>query len=80
MSKKTVDGELPIERVPRVVVDRLKTARSLKPGESMMNGCVTGDPEAIAIRDAWRFSFPVRVVSRERFAEMEEKGRVTFNA
>lgn len=82
MSKKTLtnDRELKVERVPRIVAERLKTARSLKPGVEMMNGCVAGDPEAIEIRDSWQFSFPVRVVSREEFADMEERGRVTFNA
>jgi hypothetical protein len=81
MSKtKTTDSELKVERVPRIIADRLKTARSLKPGVAMMNACVAGDPEAIEIRDSWQFSFPVRVVSREEFAGMEERGRVTFNA
>ena len=37
-----------------------------------------GNVEAIMIRNAWAFRFPVRVVSREEFEEMVEKGTVTF--
>jgi hypothetical protein len=32
---------------------------SLRPDESLMDACVAGDPDAIAIRDSWRFQAPV---------------------
>jgi hypothetical protein len=35
------------------------TARSLKPGQPLMEACVEGNEEARAIRDAWAFRFPV---------------------
>ena len=38
----------------------------------MMDGCLTKNPESEAIRDAWRFHEPVRIVSREDFANMVE--------
>jgi hypothetical protein len=35
------------------------TARSLKPGQPLMEACAAGNVEAQAIRDMWAFRFPV---------------------
>ncbi len=46
----------------------------------MMDACLTNQPEAIAIRDAWRFKQPVLVVSRNEYVAIIERGSVTFHA
>jgi hypothetical protein len=56
----------------------MKTAASLKPGIAMMQAAVAGQPEAVAVRDAWRFNHPVRVVSREEFTKMVERNPVVY--
>jgi hypothetical protein len=58
----------------------MKTAPSLKPGIAMMEACAFGQTEAVAIREAWRFSFPIKTVSREEFDSLVERnGQVVFN-
>jgi hypothetical protein len=57
----------------------LKSAPSLRPGLQMMDGCVCGNPEALAIRNAWKFSHPVRIVSRDEFAAMVARNQVVFH-
>jgi len=70
------------ERVPAHLA--LKTAPSLKPGIQMMEAAAFGQPEAVAIRDSWAFrenrATRVRVLSRDEFTAMVEKGTVTFGA
>jgi hypothetical protein len=56
----------------------LKAAPSLRPGLAMMDGCLVGNPEAIAIRDSWAFSFPIRRVEHNEYEIMAERGQVTF--
>jgi hypothetical protein len=71
-----------ITKVELVVVQSraaLKSAPSLRPGIEMMDGCVVGNPEAIAIRNAWRFSFPVRTVSSAEYERIVARGTATFN-
>lgn len=66
-----------VQKIPRKVVNRLKTAPSLKPGVAMMEAAASGHPGAKAIRDAWVFgqsrATRITVVSREEFAAMVEK-------
>jgi hypothetical protein len=57
----------------------MKPQPSQKPGESMMMAAAMGNKEAIAIRDSWRFSIPVRTVTREEFAAMATRNEVTFH-
>jgi len=45
----------------------------------MMMATAMGNKEAIAIRDSWRFSIPVRTVTREEFAAMATRNEVTFH-
>jgi hypothetical protein len=52
-----------IEHVPIQARAALKSAASLRPGESMMIAAAQGNKEAQAVRDAWRFSIPVRTVT-----------------
>jgi hypothetical protein len=66
------------EKVPAAARAAMKSAPSLRPGTQMMEAASMGNVEAIMIRNAWAFRFPVRVVSREEFEEMVEKGTVTF--
>lgn len=59
----------------------LKPQPSQRPGPSMMDGCIVGNTEAIAVRNSWQFSFPVRMVSRVEFEAMvERQGSVVFVA
>ena len=44
-----------------------KSSLSLRPDTSVMDGCLMNDPYAIAIRDSWRFHFPVRVMPQATF-------------
>jgi hypothetical protein len=73
--------EIP-QRVPAHLA--LKTAPSLKPGESMMIAAAFGQPEACAIRDAYAFrenrATRVKTVSRDEFAAMTNRNPVTFSA
>jgi hypothetical protein len=66
-----------VQKIPRKIVNRLKTAASLKPGVSMMEAAAMGHPGAKAIRDAWQFqtnrATRVIVVSQEEFAAMVQK-------
>lgn len=79
--KKTqaANGELPIERVPLDARKLLRAAPSLRPGPAMMEAAAAGNPEAQAVRDAWRFSYPVRIVNAEDFAAICKRGEMTFN-
>jgi len=77
--KQDANGELPIERVPIQARQVMRAAKSLRPGPVMMNACLSGDPEAQAVRDSWRFSHPVRVVSPEEFKRISEQGETVFN-
>ena len=79
LNKNRTDGEIGIERVPIQSRAALKAARSLRPGIAMMDGCLVGNPEALAIRDAWKFNHPVKTVSPEEFEQMVQKGTVEFN-
>ena len=45
----------------------------------MIEAAALGQPEAVAIRDAWAFSQPVRVMSRADFAKLVERNTVTFH-
>ncbi|WP_433963643.1 hypothetical protein [Tunturiibacter gelidiferens] len=70
-----------VERIPMHQARAImKPAPSLKPGPSMMDGCLIDEPESLAIRDAWRFAFPIRTVTREQFEEMTTRNTVVFNA
>ena len=62
-----------INFIERPVQSAMKTAPSLKPGIAMMEACAFGQPEAVAIREAWRFSFPIKTVSREEFDSLVER-------
>jgi len=80
--KKTVDanGDLPvIERVPVDARKALRSSASLRPGPAMMMAAAEGNQEAQAIRDSWRFNFPIRTVSPEELADICDRGRVTFH-
>lgn len=83
MSKTSTrhDDNVDLERVPRAIAATLlrRKARSLKPDENLMIAAAEGNPEAVAIVEAWRFKHPVRTVSSEEFEAMTERGRVTFH-
>ena len=49
-----------------------------KPDEALMLGCVLGDEECCAIRDSWRLSLPVVVVSSAEFDELVNRNIVIF--
>ena len=69
-----------IEEVEKVEWKRLwPAAPSLKPSASVIEMAARGNEEACAIRDAWRFCHPVRVVSREEYEALVEKGTMTFH-
>lgn len=51
-------------RVERTV---FRPPQSLAPGESTMLGCLLGDVESCAIRDAWRPSLKIVVLSPAHF-------------
>lgn len=71
--------EVDIERVPRhVAATALRPARSLRPGVSMMEAAAAGQLEACAIRDGWRFSYPVRILSRAEQDRFEREIPVVF--
>jgi len=57
------------EFVPVGAVSRLRS-RSLNPGPDILDGCFAGDPESLAIADAWRFRFPVRHVTQAELNAM----------
>lgn len=42
-----------------------KLAPSLKPGPQLAEDCVANIPEAIEIRDAWRFRFYLKTITPE---------------
>ncbi len=51
----------------------------------MMDACICGNPEAMAIRDAWKFqesrATKIKLVSHEDYEQMvERQGSVTFGA
>lgn len=74
------DKIVEIERVPRHIASAtLKKDRSLKPGVAVMEAAAEGQPEACAIRDSWRFQFPVHTVTIERHQCMIERNQVTFH-
>jgi hypothetical protein len=57
----------------------LKPQPSQKPGPAMMDACIAGNEESIAIRNAWKFNHPITVVSRAEFEAMvERQGSVVF--
>jgi len=56
-----------------------KIPPSLNPGPSVIEAAAEGQPEAVAIRDAWRFNHPIRTVPPEEFYEIAEKGYTTFH-
>ena len=66
------------QRIPAHLA--LKTAPSLKPGLAMMEAAAFGQPEACAIREAWKFKHPVKIMSRDEFALAVERGTVNFSA
>ncbi len=81
-SCSTIDGnsdDLKVEKVPKDVRNVLRAAPSLRPGPAMMNGCLCGDPEAEAIRDAWIFREKVRVVSPDEFNDICQRGETVFH-
>jgi hypothetical protein len=67
------------ERLPVVPAGAMKSSPSLRPGVAMMEAAATGNIEACGIRDAWRFSEPVTIVTREEYALMVHKGSVVFH-
>lgn len=56
----------------------LKSAPSLRPGLAMMQAAAEGNKEACAIRDAWKFSYPIRKVTSEQFEAMVNRNPVVF--
>lgn len=67
------------DRPERIVASRHRTQPSLRPDAVVMEAAAAfGQPEAVAIIQAWKFNQPVRTVSREEFAAMVEKGTVSF--
>jgi hypothetical protein len=51
---------------------------SLQPGEEITFGCVLGDEECCAIRDSWRASIPVVVLSPLDFEELVNRNSMAF--
>jgi hypothetical protein len=43
------------------------STKSLHPDQSLSFGCASGHPESKAIRDAWKFNFPVTILSASDF-------------
>jgi len=69
-----------VEEIEKVEWKRLwKPAPSLKPSVNIIEMAARGNEEACAIRDAWQFHHPVRVLSREDYEALVEKGTVTFH-
>jgi hypothetical protein len=70
-----------VQLVPRSAL-RVKVAASLKPDARMMEAAAFGQPEACAIRDAWRFrqnrATRIITVSRDEFAAMIDR-QVVFD-
>ncbi len=69
-----------VERVP--IFDRkIKTARSLKPDEAVMNACCQNPPAewATLIRDSWAFRFPLRTMTKTELEELSDRCSTTFN-
>lgn len=57
-----------------------KTAKSLKPGLSLMERLVIHpDPNSIAVRDAWAFVHPWRYATEEEWARRNEDVFIGFN-
>lgn len=77
--KTLADGELPIERIPKDIRNQLRAAASLRPGPAMMLGCILGDPDAIAIRDAWKFQEKVLIVSPSEYEDLCQRGYTVFH-
>lgn len=50
-----------------------KLAPSLKPGPHLAEDCVTHKTRAIAIRNAWRFVFPVTWMTQEALEAIDPK-------
>jgi hypothetical protein len=77
--KRLAEDSIDIEIVPRSVAAQVmrKKAPSLRPDLTMMMAAAEGQPEAVEIAKAWRFSFPTKVVTTEEFERMAENG-VTF--
>jgi hypothetical protein len=73
--KKNKSASVYGERVPRSVAADLirRKSPSLRPDIHMMQAAVQGQPEACAIRDAWRFNHPVRIVTGEEFEQIVER-------
>jgi hypothetical protein len=66
-NNKTTEGENIV--LPVAQRQAWLTAASLKPGISVMDGCVAGNEEAIAIREAWR----LRQSRATRLVEMSQE-------
>ena len=57
------------EKFPRI----WPNAPSLRPGLPMMEAAAEGQPEACAIRDAWQFRHPVKVMTRAEYESLIER-------
>jgi hypothetical protein len=56
-----------------------KSAQSLKPGPALMDAFVSGDAEAAAIVDSWKFNFPIPLYPADQFDALVERcGKMTF--
>ena len=57
---------------------RRRTPASLRPGPSMMDAAARGSVYALAVRDAWRFSSPVTVMSSTELDNLSARCATTF--
>ena len=57
---------------------RLSAAASLRPGAELAIACAANNETAMAIRDCWKFSFPITTMEPDEFDQMVERGHCTF--
>ena len=61
-ARKQAHDSVDIERLP-IAVTHLAPQPSAAPGEEVMDGCTEDEDWAIAIRDSWQVSMPVKRVT-----------------
>lgn len=66
------------QQVSKKITSR-RTPPSLRPDETMTIGCIFGDANSVAIRDAWRFKFPVTVMTKTELGELSARCRTEFH-
>jgi hypothetical protein len=59
-------------------VNTTNTPLSLRPNEVLMDLCVAGSEEAMAIRDSWRPSFRVTVMTSADLDDLSDRCDVVF--